>query len=135
MKYSNACDFNFTENYMALLACILNHELSIGKAIKNIVLDDPKDSKGGEYRKVISKQENNYKVKVIDEVENKDIEFDKIDDCCKFLNMRRADITTYIKHNRLFRKRYRIQALETIRSVERKPVIITDMLKDEIIEF
>src|SRR3712207_7892666 len=56
-----------------------------------------------------------YKVKVVDEVEEKEMEFDGLDDCCKFLDMRRADITTYIKHNRLFRKRFRIQALETIR--------------------
>ena len=135
MRYSNTYDFDFTENYMALLACILDSRLTIGQAIKYITLDDYRDTEGGNYKKVKRRQNHNYKVKVIDEVENKEIEFDKIYDCCKFLNMRRADITTYIKHNRLFRKRYRIQALEIIRSVERKPVIVTDMLKDEIIEF
>lgn len=51
MNYTNTCDFDFTENYMALLACILNPKLSIGKAIKNITLDETKDSEGGEYRK------------------------------------------------------------------------------------
>lgn len=113
MNYINTCDFELTANYMALLACILNPKLSIGKAIRNITLDEAKDSEGGEYRK--TKQKHNYKVKVLDEVENKEIEFDNLNNCCEFLNMRRADITTYIKNNRLFRKRYRIKALETIR--------------------
>lgn len=135
MNYTNTYDFDLTDNYMALLACILDPSLSIGKAVKYIALDDSKDPEGGDYRKVKPKQNHNYKVKVLDEVENKEIEFDKLSDCCEFLNMRRADITTYIKHNRLFRKRYRIQALEPIRSVERKAVMVTDMLKDEIIEF
>ncbi|CEN87314.1 hypothetical protein [Paraclostridium sordellii] len=135
MKYSNSCDFDFTDNYLALLACILNPSLSIGKAIKHIVLDDPKDDKGGHYRNIKPKQNYNYKVKVVDEVEEKEMEFDGLDDCCKFLDMRRADITTYIKHNRLFRKRFRIQALETIREVERKPLIVIDKLKNETIEF
>ena len=135
MKYSNSYDFDFTDNYMALLACILNPSLTIGKAIKQITLYDPKDDKGGYYRKVKPKQNHNYKVKVLDEVEKKEIEFDELDDCCKFLDMRRADITTYIKHNRLFRKRFRIQALETIREVERKPLIVIDKLKNETIEF
>lgn len=133
MKYSNTCDFNYTENYMALLACILNPKLTIGKAVKHIVLDDIKDSGVREYKR--TNQKHNYKVKVLDEVENKEIEFDNLSDCCEFLNMRRADITTYIKHNRLFRKRYRIQALEPIRKVERKALIVTDTLKGESIEF
>ncbi|WP_057582210.1 hypothetical protein, partial [Paraclostridium sordellii] len=47
----------------------------------------------------------------------------------------RADITTYIKHNRLFKKRYRIQSLEPIRKVERKPLIVKDTLKNETMEF
>ncbi|CEQ04110.1 group I intron endonuclease [[Clostridium] sordellii] len=135
MHYTNTCDFELTANYMALLACILNPKLSIGKAIKCITLDDPKDAEAREYRKVKPKQNHNYKVKVLDEVENKEIEFDNLSNCCEFLNMRRADITTYIKHNRLFRKRYRIQALEPIRSVERKPVIVTDTLQNKVVEF
>lgn len=133
MNYTNTCDFDFTENYMALLACILNPKLSIGKAIRNITLDETKNSEGGEYRK--TKQKHNYKVKVLDEVENKEIEFDNLSNCCEFLNMRRADITTYIKHNRLFKKRYRIRALEPIKTVGRKPVIITDTLQNKVLEF
>lgn len=135
MNYTNTCDFELTANYMALLACILNPKLSIGKAIKCITLDNSKDAEVGEYRKVKPKQNHNYKVKVLDEFENKEIEFDNLSDCCEFLNMRRADITTYIKHNRLFRKRYRIRALEPIRSVERKPVIVTDTLQNNVVEF
>ncbi|CEN84255.1 hypothetical protein [Paraclostridium sordellii] len=76
MKYSNSCDFDFTDNYLALLVCILNPSLSIGKAIKHIVLDDPKDDKGGHYRNIKPKQNYNYKVKVVDEVEEKEMEFD-----------------------------------------------------------
>lgn len=135
MKYYNSYDFNLTENYMALLACILNPNLSIGKVIKHITLYNPKDDKGGHYRKVKPKQNHNYKVKVLDEVENKEMEFDSLDDCCKFLDMRSADITTYINHNRLFRKRYRIQVLEARRVVDRKPLIVTDKLKNNTIEF
>lgn len=133
MNYSNTYDFDYTENYMALLACILNPKLTVGKAIKHIVLENIKDSETREYKR--TNQKHNYKVKVLDEVENKEIEFDKLSDCCEFLNMRRADITTYIKHNRLFRKRYRIQALEPIKSVERKPVIVTDTLQNKVVEF
>ncbi|MDU6113792.1 MAG: NUMOD1 domain-containing DNA-binding protein [Paeniclostridium sordellii] len=135
MNYTNTCDFDLTDNYMALLACILDPKLSIGKAVKYIALDDSKDPEGGDYRKVKPKQNHNYKVKVLDEVENKEIEFDNLSNCCEFLNMRRADITTYIKHNRLFKKRYRIRALEPIKTVERKPVIITDTLQNKVLEF
>lgn len=133
MNYSNTYDFDYTENYMALLACILNPKLTIGKAIKHIVLENIKDSETKKTKR--TNQKHNYKVKVLDEVESKEIEFDNLSDCCEFLNMRRADITTYIKHNRLFRKRFRIQALETIREVERKPLIVIDKLKNETIEF
>ncbi|MBC8630291.1 hypothetical protein H8697_01020 [[Eubacterium] tenue] len=45
MKCCNTYDFDYTENYMALLACILNPKLSIGKAIKYITLEDVKDIK------------------------------------------------------------------------------------------
>ncbi|WP_170074478.1 hypothetical protein [Paraclostridium dentum] len=73
MNCTNSCDFELTDNYMALLACILNPKLSIGKAVKYITLEDVKDKNGGEYRqpsKVIQSQK--YRVKVIDEVENKE---------------------------------------------------------------
>lgn len=133
MNYSNTYDFDYTENYMALLACILNPKLTIGKAVKHIVLDNIKDSETKKTKR--TNQKHNYKVKVLDEVETKTIEFDNLDDCCEFLNMRRADITTYIKNNRLFRKRYRIQSLEPIRKVESKPLIVKDTLKNEIMEF
>lgn len=133
MNYSNTYDFDYTENYMALLACILNPKLTIGKAVKHIVLENIKDSETREYKR--TNQKHNYKVKVLDEVESKEIEFDNLDDCCEFLNMRRADITTYIKNNRLFRKRYRLQALDPIRKVDIKPLIVKDELTSETMEF
>lgn len=133
MNYSNTYDFDYTENYMALLACILNPKLTIGKAVKHIVLENIKDFETKKTKR--TNQKHNYKVKVLDEVETKAIEFNNLDDCCEFLNMRRADITTYIKHNRLFKKRYRIQYLEPIRKVESKPLIIEDTLKNEAMEF
>lgn len=136
MNYTNTCDFDYTENYMALLACILNPKLSIGKAIKYITLEDVKDINNGEYRQSSKqRQKHEYRVKVMDEVKNEEREFNNLDDCCEFLNMRRADITTYIKHNSLFRKRYRIIGLDPIRPVISKPLIVEDTLNNEIMEF
>lgn len=133
MNYSNTYDFDYTENYMALLACILNPKLTIGKAIKHIVLENIKDSETKKTKR--TNQKHNYKVKVLDEVESKEIEFDNLSDCCEFLNMRRADITTYIKHNRLLKNRYRLKSLEDIKTVERKPLMIEDTLRNETMEF
>ncbi|GIM32743.1 hypothetical protein [Paraclostridium bifermentans] len=136
MNYTNSCDFELTDNYMALLACILNPQLSIGKAVKYITLEDVKDKKGGEYRQPSkARQSQKYRVKVIDEVENKEYDFDNLTDCCEFLNIRRADITTYIKHNRRFKKRYRIIGLDPIRKVVRKPLIIEDTKDNTTNEF
>lgn len=133
MNYFNTYDFDYTENYMALLACILNHKLTIGTAVKHIALDNIKESETRKYKR--TNQKHNYKIKVLDEVESKEIEFNNLSDCCEFLNMRRSDITTYIKNNRLFRKRYRIQSLDHIKKVERKPLMIEDTLKNKTMEF
>lgn len=133
MKYNNSCDFELTDNYMALLACILNPKLSIGKAIKYITLEDVRDKSGGEYRK--TRQSYKCRVKVIDEVENKDYDFDNLGDCCEFLNIRRADITTYIKHNRKLKKRYRIIGIDPIRKVIRKPLVVEDTINNTTKEF
>ncbi|WP_250673521.1 hypothetical protein LZ906_007765 [Paraclostridium ghonii] len=136
MNHANIYDFELTDNYMALLACILNPKLSIGKAIKYITLEEIKDKKGGEYRQPSRpRKDNKYRVKVIDEVENEEYEFCNLGDCCKFLNMRRADITTYIKLNIRFKKRYRIIGLDSIRNVISKPLIVEDTLKNKTIEF
>ncbi|WP_250674930.1 hypothetical protein LZ906_006605 [Paraclostridium ghonii] len=136
MKYANTCDFELRDNYIALLACILNPKLSIGKAIKYITLEDAKDKQGGEYRPPSKpRKKHEYRAKVIDELENKEYEFDNLGDCCEFLNMRRADITTYIKRNRRFKKRYRIIGLDPIRSVISKPLIVEDTLNNKTMEF
>ncbi|CEO27106.1 hypothetical protein [Paraclostridium sordellii] len=135
MKYSNTYDFDFTENYMALLACILNPKLSIGKAIKHIILEDARYGEGGAYRNIKSpKKSYNYRARVTDEVENKVYEFNTLNDCCKFLNIRRSDITIYIKHKIKFKKRYMIEVPENIERIKCKEVRITDTLKNEIIE-
>ncbi|MBN8046916.1 hypothetical protein J0A94_03680 [Paraclostridium bifermentans] len=136
MDHTNTCDFELTDNYMALLACILNPKLSIGKAVKYITLEDVKDKNGGEYRQPSKpRKKHRYRVKVIDEVENKEYDFDNLTDCCEFLNIRRADITTYIKLNRRFKKRYRIIGLDPIRKVIRKPLIVEDTINNKTMEF
>jgi hypothetical protein len=44
MEYRNEYDFDYMNNYKALLACILS-KISVDKAIKYITLDRPKKQK------------------------------------------------------------------------------------------
>lgn len=44
MKYSNMCDFEFTDNYMALLPCIVTG-LSVDECVRKIALQNRRDQK------------------------------------------------------------------------------------------
>lgn len=130
MQYMNTYDFDYTSNYQALLACIFNPELTIEKALGMIAQISLKSEKA-------IKLADDLKVKVIDELENKEYEFENLNDCCEFLNMKRKTITTYIRYKSKYKKRYRILAdRDYINSrTKARPVKVTDTLTNEVLEF
>lgn len=130
MSFYNAYDFNLTSNYQALLACILNPDLTTEKALASVALTHIRsDSRG--------KNDIKCKVTVIDEVKNKKYEFTNLTDCCEFLNIKRTSITTYIKYRRKYKKRYRILAEGDYVSTRNKAreVNVIDTVNRECFEF
>ena len=135
MNYTNTCDFDYTENYQALLACIFNPELTIEKALGIVAQISNKSASATK----LSKRKISYdcKVKLIDEIKNKEYQFDSVEECCKFLGIKTKTVNTYIKYRRRFKGRYRILADGDFVSSTNKarPVRVTDTLTNEVLEF
>lgn len=134
MKFTNSYDFDFTENYMALLACILNKKLTVSKAISLIALQSVVDSRNG-FKEPKGDELYKCRAKVIDTQTNKEYVFNTLSDCCRFLNLDRKQITNYIKTEHLVRGRYRVINLDPLKKRESKKVIVEDMLTEKTLEF
>ena len=101
---------NYIENYMALLACITSEEfLTANRAIRKVILENVEGNvvKSKIRNKSKTKTTNkSVKTVVIDTLRNKEYEFRTIKEAEKYFNISHGIITSYIKANRMYKKRY-----------------------------
>ena len=105
MRYSNTYDFDFTENYMALLACILDSKLTPAMALKRIGIEDDNKNKYNNNSKF-------RKIKIIDTLTNKELIFDSVYEAEKYTGINKVNIYVYIKRDILGKKRYKFSYYE-----------------------
>lgn len=96
-------------NYMALLACILNNNLSSSSALRILGVlnksDIEMDSRGNKLHKYPNK--NYRKVKVIDVLTNKEFIFDSIYEAEEYTGIKKDNIYVYIPRNIAGKRRYK----------------------------
>lgn len=108
MSFYNTYDFDLTANYQALLACILNPDITSEKALAVVASVYTKSEK-----KVSSKYSNKARKIVVTDTENDEvIEFKSISKATKFLKVNYYKITECIESKDLYKNRYKIDYTE-----------------------
>lgn len=132
----------YTENYMALLACIISkRQISADSAIR-IVLDDKKFGWRSKEEKAKDPRGGNnaIAVELHDTVENKVYRFDSGASAARFIGMNDKQASTYINSEYKYKDRYIFKRVKNTRKYERKNfqysrVIVTDTLENKEYKF
>lgn len=109
----------YTENYIALLACIVSKKEITGDSAIRMVLGDRsfgwKNGKDGNV-----KHQNSKAVEVHDTVEDKVYKFASGVEAAEFIGMHKRSVSIYTKTGNLYKKRYLFKRLDKTRKWTRK---------------
>ena len=105
MKYSNMCDFDFTDNYMALLACIVTG-LSVDKCVRKIALQNRRDQKKKSNKKRAGNK-NGCKETYVFDIETGELhKFQSGKEAAQNFGLNPAGVGFYIQHKYKYKHRY-----------------------------
>lgn len=104
MKYANTCDFDLTDNYIALLACIVS-DLTVDQSVRMIALQSKKDGRKSPSKPIDGKK-NFKKTYVFDCEIRKMKEFESGKEAALTYGLNPSVVGFYIKNNYKYKQRY-----------------------------
>lgn len=105
MQYMNRCEFDFTDNYMALLACIVS-ELTVDESVRKIALQHKRDQRKKPIKKSGGNKNGCKRTYVFDIETGKIHEFDSGKEAAQQFGMNPAGVGFYIQHKYKYKRRY-----------------------------
>nr|WP_195365995.1 hypothetical protein [[Eubacterium] tenue] len=104
MKYCNTYDFDYTENYMALLACIVS-ELTVDECVRKIALQHKRDQRKKSAKRIGNK--NGCKKTYVFDIEANEMhEFNSGKEAAQQFGMNPAGVGFYIQNEYKYKHRY-----------------------------
>lgn len=105
MKYANTCDFDLTDNYIALLACIVS-DLTVDQSVRKIALQSKKEGRKSP-SKPIKVNKKMFKKTYVFDIKVKEMHgFESGKEAALKYGLSPSAVGFYIKNNYKYKQRY-----------------------------
>lgn len=105
MNYANACDFDLTDNYIALLACIIS-DATVDECVRKIALQSRRDERKKPSKPIKINKKQFKKTYVFDIDVGEIHEFESGKEAALKYGLSPSAVGFYIKNNYKYRQRY-----------------------------